>query len=426
VTLAFSRMTIDSGWVQILKRECPLAFHHKLSCVPTTWFIDGQIKLMKAAWIDTWETFFHRQFVDTIDRALAFGASVVVMGFDDYTHVPQCKSMTQRKRTAKVVTYEYDPAEALPRVPPEDWNAAMRNRNFKINVIKFVVRNLEIHFKTCPKTVVIDWVGAPVVLGRPLALDGRELPVREPGCKRGECDIKAFGWTTWGPTVLQSTDGDFIPLALLQASDSAAPIYLERLMTHLTPAKKRSIDGDRKRQLEYVCISTLLARVSELLPSHASPAGTLATMIALTGCDFCNSMPAIGPAKLWAAKHAARDLDFGSTKGVLAAVTTAYQLNFAKHIRPTRQGDIVSASDEVAQALGMYELVSRNIRNNSATSQKHKDAIWTVTHMHMHVLNVAWTVGEYWTRLGLYADPVCDERYGYKKNAKGSCEFITA
>lgn len=418
-------MTIDSGWVQILKRECPHAFHNKLPAVPTTWFIDGQIKLMKAAWIDTWEGFFHRQFVDTIDRALGFGASVVVMGFDDYTYVPPCKSMTQRKRSAKVVTYKYDPAEALPRVPPEDWNAAMRNRNFKINVIKFVVRNLEIHFRACSKTIIIDWVGAPVVLGRALALDGRELPVHDPGSKRGECDIKAFGWTTWGPTVLQSTDGDFVPLALLRASDGAAPIFLERLMTHLTPAKKRNVDGDRKRQLEYVCISTLLTGVTELLPSHVSPAGTLATMVALTGCDFCNSMPAIGPAKLWAAKHACRAIDFGTPAGVLAAVTTAYQLNFGKHIRPTRQGDIVSASGEVAQALAMYELVSRNIRNNSSTSQKHKDSIWTVTHMHMHVLNVAWTVAEYWTRLGLYEDPVCDERYGYKNNAKGNCEFIT-
>ena len=417
-------MTIDSGWVQILKRESPAAFHNKLPCVPTTWFIDGQIKLMKAAWIDTWETFFHRQFVDTIERALGFGASVVVMGFDDYAHVPPCKSMTQRKRSAKVVTYEYDPAEALPRVPPEDWNAAMRNRNFKINVIKFVVRNLEIHFRACQKTVIIDWIGEPVVLGRALALDGRSLPVREPGSKRGECDIKAFGWTAWGPTVLQSTDGDFVPLALLQPSDNAAPIYLERLMTHLTPAKKRSIDGDRKRQLEYVCISTLLARVCELLPSHSSPAATLATMIALTGCDFCNSMPVVGPAKLWAAKHATRGLDFATPEGVLAAVTAAYQLSFAKHIRPTRQGDIVSASRDAEESIGMYESVRRNITSNSATSQKHKDSIWTARHMHLHVLNVSWTVGEYWSRLGLYADPVC-ERYGYKNNAKGNCEFMT-
>lgn len=417
-------MTIDSGWVQILKRECPAAFHKDMPCTPTTWFIDGQIKLMKAAWIDTWETFFHRQFVDTIQRALDFGVSIVVMGFDDYAHVPACKSMTQRKRTAKVVHFEYDPADALPRVPPEDWNAAMRNRNFKINVIKFVLRNLEIHFKSCSKTIILDWVDEPIVVGRPLALDERELPVRATGSKRGECDIKAFGWTKWGPTVMQSTDGDFIPIALLQTSnDSNSRIYLERLMTHLTPANKRNMDGNPKRQLEYVCVSTLHTRVCELLPSHVSPAGTLATMIALTGCDFSNSMPAIGPAKLWAARHSCRDMAFDTVGGVLAAVTSAYQLNFAKHIRPTRQTDIVASALDMAQCIAMYELVSRCIKNNSSTSQKHKDSLWTARHMHMHVLNAAWTVGEYWSKLDLYGDPV-SERYGYKKNAKGNCEFM--
>lgn len=417
-------MTIDSGWVQILKRECPTAFHKDIPCKPTTWFIDGQIKLMKAAWIDTWETFFHRQFADTIQRALDFGASVVVMGFDDYAHVPPCKSMTQRKRTSKVVHFEYDPADALPRVPPEDWNAAMRNRNFKINVIKFILRNLEIHFKSCTKTIILDWVDEPIVLGRPLALDGRELPVRATGSKRGECDIKAFGWSMWGPTVLQSTDGDFIPIALLHKSnEDNSHIYLERLMTHLTPAKKRTMDGNPKRQLEYVCMSTLYARVCELMPSHVSPAGTLATMIALTGCDFSNSMPAIGPAKLWAARNSFMDLAFDTPEGVLAAVTSAYQLNFDKSLRPTRQADIVASSREIAKCLALYELVRRCIRNNGSTSQKNKDSLWTARHMHMHVLNVAWTVREYWSKLDLYDDPV-SERYGYQNNAKGNCEFI--
>lgn len=416
-------MTIDSGWVQILKRECPRAFHSKLPCVPTTWFIDGQIKLMKAAYINTWELFFHRQFVDTIERALEFGASVVVMGFDDYTHVPACKSMTQRKRTSKVASFDYDPADALPIVPPADWNAAMRNRNFKINVIKFVLRNLEIHYKTCPKTVILDWAGEPVVLGRALATDGRELPVRAPDSKRGECDIKAFGWTTWGPTVLQSTDGDFVPIALLQTTTDGPPIYLERLLTHLTPANKRTNDGSRKRQLEYVCMHTLHGRVHELLPAHVSPPATLAILIALTGCDFCNSMPAIGPSKLWAARHSFKGLDFTAPEGVLAAITMAYQLNFARHIRAIREGDIASSSEEMPVAIRMYELVSRNIANNSSTSQKHKNSIWSGTHMHMHVLNVFWTVLQYWSQLDLYSDPIC-ESYGYKQNANGACDFI--
>jgi len=419
-------MTIDSGWVQILKRECPHAFHSKLPCVPTTWFIDGQIKLMKAAWIDTWELFFHRQFVDTIERALEFGASVVVMGFDDYTHVPACKSMTQRKRTSKVASFDYDPADALPIVPPADWNAAMRNRNFKINVMKFVLRNLEIHYKSCQKTVILDWAGAPVVLGRPLAMDGRELPVRAPNSKRGECDIKAFGWTTWGPTVLQSTDGDFVPIALLQtpaAAAAASPIYLERLLTHLTPANKRTSDGTKKRQLEYLCMQTLNGRVHELLPSHGSPAATFAMLIALTGCDFCNSMPAVGPSKLWAARHSFKSFDFSTPEGVLGAITVAYQLSFAKHIRTVREGDIVTSSDEMPTAIRMYEVVTRNIMSNSSTSQKHKSSIWSSTHMHMHVLNVCWTVLQYWSQLDLYSDPIC-ESYGYRHNAKGACEFI--
>ena len=105
-------------------------------------------------------------------------------------------------------------------------------------------------------------------------------------------------------------------------------------------------------------------------------------------------------------------------------MTAAYQLSFAKHIRPTRHGDIVSASRDAEESIGMYESVRRNITSNSATSQKHKDSIWTARHMHLHVLNVSWTVGEYWSRLGLYADPV-SERYGYKNSAKGNCEFMT-
>jgi len=372
-------MTIDSGWVQHLKKECPAAFQPTLPTRPTTWFIDGQIKLMKAEWIDTWELFLQRQIFDTIDRAFELNASVVVLGFDDYTHVPLCKSMTQRARNVKQAVFTWNEANPLPQKPPDDWAACMRCRPFKCMVIGMLVRNVSRIYKNHDKTVIIDWMGAPVVLGRALELDGRALPaaVLDPLARRGECDIKALAWSTFGALVVQSTDGDFVPLALLQPSDSAAPIYLERLMTHLTPAKKRSLDGDRKRQLEYVCINTLLARVNELLPSHASPAATLATMIALTGCDFCNSMPVIGPAKLWAAKHATRGLDFATPEGVLAAVTAAYQLSFSKHIRPARQGDIVSASRDAAESIGMYESVRRNITSNSATSQKHKDSIWT-------------------------------------------------
>ena len=40
-------MTIDSGWVKILKTNAKRAFTEHLPVVPGTVFVDGQIKLMK-------------------------------------------------------------------------------------------------------------------------------------------------------------------------------------------------------------------------------------------------------------------------------------------------------------------------------------------------------------------------------------------
>jgi hypothetical protein len=54
--------------------------------------------------------------------------------------------------------------------------------------------------------------------------------------------------------------------------------------------------------MEFVDISSLHQHVCTLLPRHEHPVQTLAMLIALTGCDFCNSMPVIGPSKLWAAR----------------------------------------------------------------------------------------------------------------------------
>ncbi len=73
---------------------------------------------MKTAWITTWEVFFKIQFVLSIDRALESGAQVVIMGFDDYTHVPVCKGMTQRKRNKVAQNFDYDSGKGLPDAPP--------------------------------------------------------------------------------------------------------------------------------------------------------------------------------------------------------------------------------------------------------------------------------------------------------------------
>ena len=59
------KMTIDSGWVKILKNNCPNAFQPNLaspSQKPEVVFIDGQIKLMKAEFINSWNFFSRFNF----------------------------------------------------------------------------------------------------------------------------------------------------------------------------------------------------------------------------------------------------------------------------------------------------------------------------------------------------------------------------
>ena len=424
-TLRVLVMTINAEWVSILKSSHPSAFRQSLPVVPVAWFVDGQIKLMKAAWITTWEVFFKMQFVRTIDRALESGAQVVIMGFDDYTHVPACKGMTQRKRNKLAQNFDYDSAKGLPDAPPQDWNAVMHNRTFKVAVIQFIAKNIALHYKSCPKTVIVDWVGVPAVIGRQLQEDTRTLPesvVRDTS-KRGECDIKAFAWTCWGATMIESTDGDFVPLALLQtSSDSTKSIFLERIETRVS--KKRTADGSKKRQMEFVDISSLHAHVQTLLPRQQHPVQALAMLIALTGCDFCNSLPAIGPAKLWAARHSYRNVDVSSEAGAIAAICHAYTTAFSTHIASAKAADISSSALSPEHATELYQTTASKIQRSPNISAQTKDRLWTGTHMHNHVRNALWTVLQYWSQLEQYADPVTGG-HGYHQDTRGLCHFKT-
>jgi hypothetical protein len=416
-------MTIDSGWAQHLKRECPTAFRATLGMRPTAWFIDGQIKLMKGEWVNTWELFLQKQFFDTIDRAFEHNASVVVLGFDDYTHVPICKSMTQRARNSKQAEFAFNESNEMPPRPPDDWASCMRNRYFKSQVVAMVVRNVQRQYKNHDKTVIVDWMGPPVVFGRALELDGRALPaaVLDPAAKRGECDIKALGWSTLGPLVVQSTDGDFLPLALVHCEANAGRhVFLERIETKLSAGVKRAAAGTPKRRMEFVCMRELCTHVQGALRQHAAPCRAFAVLVALTGCDFSQSMPAIGPAKMWSAHALLHKVDLETEHGVLAAITLAYQLNFSKHIR-TRSVLEISGADSAEAATEAYAHVAAAIRNNIAVAQKTKTALWAANDAMRHARNVLWTL-QYWTLLEQWPDPI-QEKFGFSVDSRGRCSF---
>ena len=81
-------MTIHSDFFKLAKEGCAQAFTDAAPKRPDVVFIDGQVKLMKADAIDSWSLFFQIQFFKTIERSFALGAHTVVLGFDNYEHVP--------------------------------------------------------------------------------------------------------------------------------------------------------------------------------------------------------------------------------------------------------------------------------------------------------------------------------------------------
>ena len=417
----FHTMTIDSGWVKILKTSVPGAFTPALPRLASTVFVDGQIKLMKADYIRTWQQFFENQFVYTVEKAFESGASVVVMGFDDYTYVPVCKNMTQVKRNKSVPNMDFDEHDDLPSTIPENWSGAIRNRTFKIKVIGFVIRNLKLRYKhETRRSVVVDFAGTPeVICGSfvlPALFTGEGAPLR-----RGECDIKGPVWLDdRGPLLLESTDGDFLPIAMIQLEcymalhGRTAQIFVRRMATRTSTTAKRVSSGNAKRVYEYVDICKLLAFIKTQFPESASPARAFASLVAVTGCDFCQNLPAMGPTKLWNSRHLFDRSDITEPVGLMAVLLHAYNTLFHKNIR-TLTAEIRDVPD-MGAACELYGRLSTSVRRSLTVAVRTKDSVWETPRALAHICNAVWTV-QYWTLLHMYPDPLSGN-FGFvlKKN----------
>jgi len=413
-------MTIDSGWVKILKTSVPEAFTPTLPRKAATVFIDGQIKLMKADYIRTWPLFFENQFVHTVEKAFESGASVVVLGFDDYTYVPASKNMTQCKRNKSVPNMDFNEHDDLPATIPENWAGAIRNRTFKIKVIGFVIRNLKLRFKhETRRSVVVDFTGTPEVICGGYVLPPLFAGDAVPG--RGECDIKGPVWLDdRGPLLLESTDGDFLPIAMIQleayvaSRGPGAHVFVRRITTRTSKAVKRVASGNTKRVYEYVDIGKLVAFVRTQFPESGSPARAFASLVAVTGCDFCMNLPAMGPTKLWGSRHLFDRSDIAEPAGLMAVLLHAYNTLFQKNIR-TLTAEIRDAPD-MAGACALYERLSSSVRRSHTVAARTRNSVWETPRAVAHICNAVWTV-HYWTLLHMCPDPLSGN-FGFvlKKN----------
>jgi len=369
-------------------------------------FIDGQIKLMKAESINTWSCFIKQQFIRCLDRAFNQGIPVVVLGFDNYVHVPTAKNMTQRKRMRDVEAIEFQRGQELPTIIPDNWSAAIKNRAFKTKVISFIISNLRSHYENTSLTLVIDYMGVPEVIGTPIQLPSE---LQNADLKRGECDIKAFMWTKLGPLLIDSTDGDFIPIALLQYDECNSPIVLHRFTTRVRDSKPSD------PRYEYVDIQKLHAFVINEMRRSSEPCRDFASLVGMVGCDFTMSLPQIGPKTLWSIRAHIKKHMLETPAGMLLLIVRTMLKTYQSHLSTVikRINGMLLDAPTPESAENAYTLIYTTLQNKPNLSERIRSKLWTPTRMNAHVKNVAWTL-QYWKCLHHFTDPL-ESDFGYKK-----------
>lgn len=512
-------MTINADFVKILKTECPDGFSRTLPAqdAPDTVFIDGQVKLMKADEIKTWPVFLNVMFFKTIERCFNHGARVVVLGFDDYTYVPTSKTMTQVKRNKQVPAIKFGESDSLPPYMPDDWGAAMRNRTFKVKVIHKILHETRVWFEDRQRqdaawrvrTLVLDFQRRPAVLFSPPpaaparardaapagdapaadapaadapaapqgalkrkrgdgaadapasagpALDARLPPPESVVWKgRGECDIKAFFWMQFSRRLLiVSTDGDYIPLSMLQMlraqGDAATPhceVLIFRMNTRcaadavpgskrpgLAPSSRAPVAGTaaggppaRKqgREYEFVHVSKLMTCVERLLPSEAQhPVEQFCAMVAFAGCDFALSLPRLGPKTLWKLRHRLAKVNMSRAPQLLCAMCILYWDTFVmKNTMPTGVVNSADFFDKLSQtdAERYYTTSMHRIKNIKSISPRIISMLWEMSRARAHTLNIEWTLA-YWNQLQNFPDPHSKD-FGYLRDSHGRTHFCS-
>ena len=296
-------MTIERQWFEIMKIEVPDAFQDRLPDhfvqKEKAGFIDGQIKLMGMVSEYDWNVFLSRQFVQPIQKMLEMNASVVVLAFDDYEHVPRAKSMTQAKRRKNLDPFPFVLGDSFPSKPPEPWDAAMANRVFKASVVQWIIDQLDTALIfSHGVTIVIDWRGQKCMHW--FLRDGILVKEELARNQTGEADIKFLQWSKklQMPMIVDAIDGDFVPIAL---ASKCSEIFIWRY--------KVLKEVGQGIAYEWVDIDSLRAgmnRAFQLMNLKHDVAtwpgwelDCLLTLIGLTGTDYTRGLPWVGPKKVW-------------------------------------------------------------------------------------------------------------------------------
>ncbi len=436
-------MTIHRDWIVAWKTDDKSAFTTLKQGSFQTVFIDGQIKLMKSSHIKTWKDYMDCQFAWNIRTYFQSGVSTVVLAFDNYDYVPTAKGMTQTKRRKHLPKLDEIEETPLPPFIPDNWDAAIMNRTFKTKVIHLVCEKLpELVRIPQGKRLIIDYQGQPVVY------DSNGISKIESMSPLGEADVKFTRYAHMGRMMIEATDGDYLPIALihlerkLMESRENDPRPLPEMVVYrmeckTTPPRKAVSNGgsgngpverNHRRPYEYVCIrklyDSLRRKISRAVPlqreagTQSSSSGhemrILAGLISLTGCDFTKGLPQISPKRIWDNvsliwKRLETVYDPGSESfhaQMMADLVIAkiYATIYNRHV----DGDRIPMNE-----------ISQKLKQNSTLSASTRSKIPQLANVLCISRNANWVIA-YWKcpADGEYPNPM-QERYGFAYNRKG-------
>lgn len=425
-------MTISTDWVVQWKRENSAPFSAACAHGVDVVFIDGQVRLMQTGHATTWPELVAWGFANPVRRAFETGAHTVVLAFDDYARVPAAKNMTQRGRVAGAEELDAELTHAnaaLPAALPVGvWAACLRNRAFKTKVCRFVCETLpQVLRLAAGQRLILDNIGHPVE-HTPEA-GARELS--ELGA-RGESDVKFPRYARYGRMLVDSIDGDYLPIALLhleRAGPGAPDVSVLRYAVPTEKRGKRKAPGAEPRARparEHVHVNALLASLRAAVARKAGAAAAahsagaemrvLAALVTFTGCDFSKGLPFISAARvwdnlglLWATLAKALDADAEGAAGALAvapvadrAIARLYCAAYPRH---------------AAYAGGGMAAVAERLKRGCALSETVRARLPEAASVECVVRNSNWVLA-YWAAHDTYPDPIA-ARFGFARDAGG-------
>lgn len=479
-----NRMGIHSDWVSIMKGEASDAFMPSLS--PSSdynvrgAFIDGQIQLMKADGIRTWDQFFQVQYANPILKLFKEGPEdmVVILGFDNYNFVPAAKAMTQAKRKLNIQPLKFEEADPLPPQIPMQWDCAMCNRIFKTKVIWRiceVIPHLVSGSMKAKQKLIIDFMESPIEYSKQVSktsqvvicggADGCYMRKMKNFEEIGECDCKFPRWVDYISSlhpgkavdvIVQSTDSDYVMIAMLHYEqqlesyisnsqhEKFGRVMLYRMATTAKDDKgkkgKKNIPAQKKeRKFEYVHIPLLyeiMASICGKMLGGPHPIRSFAVLVGLSGTDFSRGTPHVGPQRLWeflphllssqnkfmqqsSQNNRNRKLWLFHGERSTVDISTVMNRVMAGIYSKVWQAHCSSWDGETFAS--MYECITSP---SCKLAAKTKESFPSALTMEVTVRNVAWTLA-YWMcaamgNMKICPDPLEKNRlYGYALDKKG-------